>query len=249
MSTKNQNFHADLPAVTKASTTPNSLVAQPTQVVPVIPQQWLTLKEASEFLGIHFTTLRHWADGGSIPVFRTPGGHRRFSAADLRRFLEERVSNLPTSDEVALIETAVDLARHEIKNIPHDQLRWHYKLNETANHDRQKRGRQLFALAISFVLKPTQRTQILEDGRKLGWEYGQEASTSGVSLVAAGRAVRFFRSQLIEAMRHEETPDHLDADDVRVQRLLDQFLDEVLFAVLERYEENLPKEPGALLGA
>ena len=62
-----------------------------------------------------------------------------------------------------------------------------------------------------------------------------------VSLVAAGRAVRFFRSQLIQAVRSEENPDHLDADDVRIQRLLDQFLDEVLFAVLGGYEQNLPK--------
>src|SRR3954471_2848897 len=107
MSPKNQNPHADLPQVVIASATTDSLVAQP--VVPSIPQQWLTLKEASEFLGIHFTTLRHWADGGSIRVFRTPGGHRRFSAADLRRFLEERVSHSPTSDEIALLETAVDL--------------------------------------------------------------------------------------------------------------------------------------------
>lgn len=249
MSPKKQNLPDNLPQLPTVSDTTNSPAVQPTQVTQTIPQQWLTLKEASEFLGIHFTTLRHWADGGNIRVFRTPGGHRRFSAADLRRFLEERVINSPTSDETALIETAVDLARYEIKNTPHDQLRWHYKLNEAANHDRQKRGRQLFALAISFVLKPTQRTQILEDGRKLGWEYGQEASTSGVSLVAAGRAVRFFRSQLIEAMRHEENSNHLDADDVRVQRLLDQFLDEVLFAVLERYEENLPKELGPLIDA
>ena len=52
--------------------------------------QWLTLKEASEFLGVHFTTLRGWADRGEIPVFRTPGGHRRFGHNDLRRFLAER---------------------------------------------------------------------------------------------------------------------------------------------------------------
>ena len=91
------------------------------------------------------------------------------------------------------------------------------------------------------ALKPTQRAQLLDDGRKLGWEYGHEASKSGVSLVAAGRAVRFFRSQLIQAVRSEENPDHLDADDVRIQRLLDQFLDEVLFAVLGGYEQNLSK--------
>ena len=122
--------------------------------------------------------------------------------------------------------------------MPPEQLRWHYQLDETATNVRQRRGRQLFALAISFVLKPGQRAHILQDGKRLGWEYGQEASTSGVSLVAAGRAVRFFRTQLIQALRNEDNPEHWDADDLRIQKLLDQFLDEVLFSVLEGYEQN-----------
>src|SRR2546423_13718111 len=130
-------------------------------------QQWLTLKEASEFLGIHFTTLRTWADGGDIRVFRTPGGHRRFSMADLRRFLEERASHTLAPDESALVEVAVGLVRSEIQNTPPEQLHWQYKLDETAAYVRQKRGRQLFTLAISFVLKPSQPAQLLDDGRKL----------------------------------------------------------------------------------
>lgn len=44
-------------------------------------RRWLTLKDASDVLGIHYTTLRTWADNGDIPVFRTPGGHRRFQWA------------------------------------------------------------------------------------------------------------------------------------------------------------------------
>ena len=56
------------------------------------PSRWLTLKDASAFLGVHYTTVRNWADRGEIRVFRTPGGHRRFSVEDLRAFLEERVS-------------------------------------------------------------------------------------------------------------------------------------------------------------
>ena len=43
---------------------------------------WLTLKEACDFLGVHYTTLRSWADKGEISVFRTPGGHRRPSRSD-----------------------------------------------------------------------------------------------------------------------------------------------------------------------
>jgi hypothetical protein len=35
-------------------------------------KDWLSLTEASEFLGVHPSTLRCCADLGSIPCFRTP---------------------------------------------------------------------------------------------------------------------------------------------------------------------------------
>lgn len=212
---------------------------------PVGVQQWLTLKDASEFLGIHFTTLRAWADSGEIRVFRTPGGHRRFSLADLRRFLDERATKHSGINETALVEAAVGLVRREIQSSGASaQASWHYPLDEAANNSRRNRGRQLFSLAISFVLKPTQRERILEDGRKLGREYGYEAGASKLSLAATGRAVRFFRGQLLQAVRSQENPDLVDADDVRIQGLLDQFLDEVLYAVLEGYEHFVRQNAG-----
>jgi excisionase family DNA binding protein len=203
-------------------------------------QQWLTLKDASEFLGVHFTTLRGWADSGEIRVFRTPGGHRRFSLADLRRFLEERASQALVKSETALVEAAVGLARRELESLPQDPGNWNYPLrDEAANDSRRHRGRQLFTLAIAFVMKPNQRPRLLEEGRKLGYEYGREARQSNVGLAATGRAVRFFRSQLIEAVRSEEQSGGMDADDVRIQWLIDQFLDEVLYAVLDGYEQRV----------
>lgn len=214
-----------------------SAVAQHNNVEPLAQQQWLTLKDASEFLGIHFTTLRAWADSGEIRVFRTPGGHRRFSLADLRRFLEERVSRNLGVNESSLVDAAVSLVRREMQDASLEQANWHYALDEDANNSRRNRGRQLFALAISYVLKPTQRGRLIAEGRKLGCEYGYEARISHVSLSATGRAVRFFRGQLVQAIRSQEEPDLVDADDMRIQALLDQFLDEVLYAVLDGYEQ------------
>lgn len=202
-------------------------------------QQWLTLKEASEFLGIHFTTLRAWADSGEIRVFRTPGGHRRFGLTDLRRFLEERAGQSALVSESALVEAAIVRVRAELQNLPQEQAHWSYALDEDASNLRRRRGRQLFALAIAYVLKPTQRPRLLEEGRKLGWEYGEEAKLSNVGLAATGRAVRFFRSQLMEAVQNQENPELVDADDVRIRSLIDQFLDEVLYAVLDGYEHTL----------
>ncbi|MBX3012937.1 MAG: helix-turn-helix domain-containing protein [Caldilineaceae bacterium] len=201
-------------------------------------RQWLTLKEASEFLGVHFTTLRSWADSGEIQVFRTPGGHRRFSLADLRRFLEERAGRSATADAETMVTAVIQHVHQEMELLPREQIRWHYALDDQASQRRRQRGQQLFALALAFVLKPALRPRLLDEGRKLGMEYGYEVYASKVSLADAGRAVRFFRNQLIQAVQAKQEPDLLDADDLRIQQQIDLFLDEVLYAVLAGYDEQ-----------
>jgi hypothetical protein len=57
-------------------------------------------------------------------------------------------------------------------------------------------------------------------------------------LAETGKAVQFFRSQLVEAVQHQEGAALPDADDLRVQRLIDHFLDEVLYSVLDGYERG-----------
>lgn len=200
--------------------------------------KWLTLKEASAFLGVHFTTLRGWADRGEIPVFRTPGGHRRFSLDDLRRFLAERAGTYPAPDTNALVEVAVGRVRTELQRSQQAPQRWQYPLDSSIEQARRERGRTLFALAISFVMKPQQRGNLLDSGRELGWQYGHEAALSGISLAETGRAVQFFRNQLVDTVRNSEA-ERIDADDIRIERLIDLFLDEVLYAVLDGYEAAL----------
>lgn len=209
--------------------------------------RWLTLKEASEFLGVHFTTLRGWADRGTIPVFRTPGGHRRFSHDDLRRFLAERAQTLPAPNGSMWVEAAVGRARAELQRVDFGTQRWHHSVDATVDQMRRERGRTLFALAISFVMKPQQRGNLLEAGRELGRQYGVEAALSSITLAETGRAVQFFRKQLIDTVRSSET-EQPDIDDIRVERLLDHFLDEVLYAVLEGYEVEMSADAKVVEG-
>src|SRR5215210_7267821 len=49
--------------------------------------QWLTLGQAAKYLGVAQSTIRKWSDGGRLPAFYTPGGHRRFRRSDLDDFL------------------------------------------------------------------------------------------------------------------------------------------------------------------
>ena len=212
----------------------------PSPATPQPTSRWLTLKEASDFLGIHFTTLRAWADRGDLRVFRTPGGHRRFSADDLRRFLDERGHHElhATTNETAsqVMQTALVRVRQELDRSSQAQLGWR-DFRDNADNERRQRGRQLFSLALAYVLKPAQRERTLVDGRRLGLEYGREAALNGVNLAETGRAVQFFRGQLSEAVRHHDPAGLPDADDLRIQQSMDQFLDEVLYAVLDGYEE------------
>jgi excisionase family DNA binding protein len=51
-------------------------------------EKLLSVGEAAEFLGVSAASLRKWSDQGLVPVYRTPGGQRRYSPAELQRFIE-----------------------------------------------------------------------------------------------------------------------------------------------------------------
>ena len=87
-------------------------------------QQWLTLGEASKYLGVHYSTLRSWSDSGDVAVFRTPGGHRRFNLNDLRRFLSDRARTDLATDSNELVDAAVGRVRQQIQQMPHRDRRW-----------------------------------------------------------------------------------------------------------------------------
>ncbi len=208
-------------------------------------RRWLSLREAADFLGIHYTTLRTWADRGEIPTFRTPGGHRRFDLGDLRRFLEERVTQARPVDVEGVVEYAVSQVRQVMAQLPEEETGWREKLSEKERSRKREQGRRMFALAMNFVMRPSQREAILEDGRTLGRRYGVEAAQQGMSLVEASRAVQFFRRQLLESVRRD---DILDQEDLLIRKLLTQFLDEILYAMLEGYESVLAQRGHQLTG-
>src|SRR5512135_2043421 len=75
--------------------------------------RWLDLSEAAQYLGVHFTTLRRWADAGDVPCIRTPGGRRRFAQSDLERTMAGM--RQPVRALVPLETRALDMARAELK--------------------------------------------------------------------------------------------------------------------------------------
>jgi excisionase family DNA binding protein len=48
----------------------------------------LTASQAARHLGVSISTVRRWSDAGHLQGYRTPGGQRRFSMAQLDEFLD-----------------------------------------------------------------------------------------------------------------------------------------------------------------
>ena len=90
------------PAAPEASAT----VAAPAPAAAAA--RWMTLGEVSRALEINEATLRQWADRGRLPVYRTPGGHRRFLRADVEALMRAAdAGQTPPAASRAVRETAV----------------------------------------------------------------------------------------------------------------------------------------------
>ena len=50
--------------------------------------EWVSVQEAARMIGVSKDTIRNYADKGVLPVNRTEGGHRRFKAQDIMRYIE-----------------------------------------------------------------------------------------------------------------------------------------------------------------
>jgi excisionase family DNA binding protein len=49
--------------------------------------RFLNVGEAADYIGVSPASLRKWSNEGFVPVYRTPGGQRRFVPEDLDDFM------------------------------------------------------------------------------------------------------------------------------------------------------------------
>ena len=63
-----------------------------------------TSSQAARYLGVSLATIRRWTDAGHVGCYRTPGGQRRFSRAQLDDFIAsmQRTGPAGSADAVAV---------------------------------------------------------------------------------------------------------------------------------------------------
>jgi excisionase family DNA binding protein len=62
-----------------------------------------TSSQAARYVGVSLATVRRWTDAGHIDCYRTPGGQRRFSRAQLDEFIAS-MQRTGSAEEPATVE-------------------------------------------------------------------------------------------------------------------------------------------------
>jgi len=203
--------------------------------------EWVSLGEAADILGVHPSTVRHWADSGDLPSQRTPGGHRRFRRRDLQQWASMQQQEVAPAEAQLMLQNALGRARMETSDGQLHGQPWYDNLDEEARKVHRRLGRQLLELLTKYLADPDEQETLLVQVRSLGTEYGQISRNQGIRLSESVRAFLFFRDLLTESviqlaeMLSLRTP--LDWGD-RLQQV-NLITDELLIALIQEYETEI----------
>ena len=202
---------------------------------------WLDLSEAARYLGVHFTTLRRWADAGQVPCIRTPGGRRRFAVSELQRFLDglrqSQRTALGSSTAIAPLDTrTLDAARQHLHAGGGSDTQWQHHFGEEQRLKFRYTGQQLLGLLIQFGSRADAGEAFLEEGRRLAAEYGQACCDAGMSITETVRTFLFFGHSMLGAVQQAGSVSGAhDTEGLRLYQRMSDFLDAILLATVESY--------------
>ncbi|GAP64288.1 hypothetical protein ARMA_2711 [Ardenticatena maritima] len=189
--------------------------------------EWLTLKEASDLLGVHPSTLRRWSDEGKINTIRTRGGHRRFHRRDIEALLQQGI----TSHSEPQIDSLAGRVHSQ-----HPE--WGQTLGKEARTQARELGQRLLGLLMQYILQAGDETRLLQQSRDVGREYGRLIAAAGFSLLETVEAFLYFRRQVTTmALKLPSFPQPEDSQALReLHERLDHFMNEVLLGTIEGFE-------------
>lgn len=207
-----------------------------------MPADLLSLQQASQLLGVHPATVRLWADQGKLKSLRTAGGHRRFARQDVSTLLSRQNTTHTSSEKNAqlIVHSALGRTRMELTGGGMTAQSWYQHYDEKTREQHRQLGRHLLGLTLHYLNRPNERVQILQDARKVGSEYGSITQQQDLSLADAMRAFLYFRDFLLESVLQMRAAvgARTNEDDLLTYRLINEFANEVLVALVSTYQER-----------
>ncbi|MGH2532958.1 MAG: helix-turn-helix domain-containing protein [Thermomicrobiales bacterium] len=203
--------------------------------------RWLSINEACRYLGVDQSTLRRWSDAGKVPVFRTPGGHRRYLEEDLQALLglsagqqeRPRVSRQTLTDRslMAYEDDYLRAAR---------ERRWFKAYSAATREEYRRLGRRLVDLAVRYAVVQAERDRLayLREGQQIGEHYGRAGGRAGLSAAETVEAFLYFRFPVLHAVMGLIDDEGLAAKRAaRVFVEIGHFMDQVLLATVRAHEQ------------
>jgi excisionase family DNA binding protein len=197
--------------------------------------EWLSLGDVAEVLGVHPSTVRSWSDSGLLPVHRTHGGHRRYLRNEIDLWVDSQRPG--GADEANLIvQNALRTTRFQVSLGRLEQERWYLKLDEEAREQYRVSGRQLLQGLINYL--NYKGAQAEAEAEALGYEYASRGRRYGLNSVEATHAFLFFRNTLLESMLtvYESAAVRSPHAWSNMFRKINEFTDTILITILETYE-------------
>jgi excisionase family DNA binding protein len=198
----------------------------------VTSSDWVSIGRASELLGVNPATIREWANLGKLRAYRTPGGHRRFSAAEIAS-LAEPIDNQSPAVATDLISrlrqryhgTARTAATHEP---------WILGLPDPVRSEFRALGEALLAELSRYIGAGSRRERRLarEAAGDIGSRYGQLCREAGLDTARAVETYLRFRKPLMDVLSRELAAHPESGGEVsRLLRDAETLMDDVLSGV------------------
>jgi excisionase family DNA binding protein len=198
--------------------------------------EWINLGDAADFVGVHPTTMRAWADKGEMPSQRTPGGHRRFRREDLEAWLEAQSRSQQAGAQL-IMQNTLGQARFKLAEGNLIGQEWYQQVDEKMRAAHQQSGRHLLQLIMRYTSSNGRDEKALEEAREIGRSYEEMGRNSGLSLVDTVRAYLFFREFLFQTIYDmtEASGSGSPTDWGQIRLLAGNFTNEVLLALVDAH--------------
>jgi excisionase family DNA binding protein len=198
-------------------------------------EEWLSLSDAAEILGVHPSTVRLWSDKGVLPVHKTQGGHRRYRRSEIQLWAESNRGAGAIEPENMMNEIVRNV-RMQISEGRLEAESWYQKLDEEARAQYRMSSRSLFHGLMNYVSSDGAEAQ--SESYAIGYEYASRAHRYRLNYVDAVKAFLFFRNTLIESVikvySDVNVPSYKTAD---VYTRIQAFTDAILISLLETYQK------------
>lgn len=157
-------------------------------------EEWLSLREAAELLGMHPATVRLWADRNELPSRRTSGGHRRFRRSDIEARLHQESSPKTHPAAQLLVQSVLGRVRQAFTEGTLERLPWYQDFNEDAREAYRQLGRRVLEILLQALENPTNKEASRLEAARLGSEYGTISREAKVPVANSVRAFLYFRT-------------------------------------------------------